>query len=90
MSMNDTFREMRNFHQELARFNDGLRGTMTELQSRQDRVSPIWQDDMRQEYDLQWRELDEMMKHYLSKESIGYSQFLDRKLQSLARYLGYR
>ena len=88
--MNDTFREMRNFQQELEQFNDGLRGSMGDLQSKHERVSPIWQDDMRQEYDFQWRELDEMMKYYLQRESIGYSQFLDRKLQSLARYLGYR
>ena len=90
MSMNDTFREMRNFHAELGRFNDQLKASMGDLQSNHERVSPIWQDDMRKDYDSQWQEFDEMMKRYLRREGSAYVQFLDQKLQALSRYLGHR
>jgi uncharacterized protein YukE len=90
MSMNDTFREMRNFHAELQRFNGQLQASMSDLQANHDRVSPIWQDDMRKDYDAQWQEFDEMMKRYLSREGPAYVQFLDQKLQALSRYLGHR
>lgn len=88
MSLNDTFREMRHFHAELSRFNDQLQGSMSDLQANHDRVSPIWKDDMRKDYDSQWREFDEMMKGYIKREGPVYVQFLDQKLRSLARYLG--
>jgi uncharacterized protein YukE len=90
MSMNDTFREMRNFHAELTKFNDQLGASMKDLQSNHDHVNPLWQDDMRKEYDSHWRELDEMMKNYLTREGPNYSNFLAKKLQDLARYLGHR
>jgi len=90
MSMNDTFREMQNFHRELVRFNENLRASMNDLQNNHDQVSPLWQDDMRQEYDAQWREFDETMKNYLKREAPAYSQFLSKKLQALSRYLGGR
>jgi uncharacterized protein YukE len=90
MSMNDTFREMRNFHAELGRFNSQLQGSMNDLQANHDLVSPLWQDDMRKDYDSQWREFDEMMKNYLNREGPAYVQFLDQKLQALSRYLGHR
>jgi hypothetical protein len=90
MSMNDTFREMQNFHRELVRFNENLRASMNDLQKNHDQVSPLWQDDMRKEYDAQWREFDEIMKNYLKREAPAYSQFLSKKLQDLSRYLGRR
>ena len=90
MSLNDTFRQMRMFSSELNRFNDNLRGSMNDLQQNHDRLSPLWQDNMRQDYDSQWREFDEMMKHYLQREAPAYSQFLDAKLKALSRYLGHR
>ncbi len=87
MSMNDTFREMKNFHDELRRFNENLKSSMTDLQKNHDQVSPLWQDDMRKDYDSQWREFDEMMKNYLQREGPDYVQFLDRRLKALAGYL---
>ena len=90
MSMNDTFREMRNFHSELRRFNEQIGASMNDLESNHDRVSPIWQDDMRKEYNSQWQDFDEMMKRYLGREGPAYEQFLDQKLRALSRYLGYR
>ena len=90
MSMNDTFREMQNFHRELVRFNESLRASMNDLQKNHEQVSPLWQDDMRKEYDAQWREFDEMMKNYLKREGPAYTQFLDQKLRALAAFLGRR
>lgn len=90
MGLNDTFREMHNFHAELQRFNSQLQASMSDLQTNHDRVSPIWQDDMRKDYDAQWQEFDEMMKQYLSREGPAYVQFLDQKLKALSIYLGHR
>jgi uncharacterized protein YukE len=83
--MNDTFREMKNFHDELRRFNQNLQSSMNDLQNNHDQVSPLWQDDMRKEYDAQWREFDEMMKNYLNREAPAYTQFLDKKLKSFSQ-----
>lgn len=88
--MNDTFREMRNFHRELRKFNENIQGSMNDLQTNHDKVSPLWQDDMRQDYDAQWQEFDEEMKQYLNRQGPAYVQFLDQKLRSLSRYLGHR
>ena len=87
MSLNDTFREMKNFHNELSRFNENLRSSMSDLHKNHDQVSPLWQDDMRKEYDSQWREFDEMMKNYTNREGPAYVQSLDQKLKALAGYL---
>jgi uncharacterized protein YukE len=87
MSMDDTFREMKNFHQELRQFNDLMKVSMNDLQQKHDRVDPYWQDEMRKEYDYKWREFDEMMKRYLSNDGPKYDQFLDSKLRHLSQYL---
>ncbi len=87
MSKDDTFREMKNFHQELRRFNDMMKVSMNDLQQKHDRVNPYWQDEMRKEYDARWREFDEMMKRYLTHEGPRYAEFLDVKLRHLAQYL---
>ena len=87
MSMDDTFREMQRFHTELRKFNDMLGVSMKELQANHDKVSPHWQDEMRRDYDAQWREFDEMMKRYMNREGPNYVRFLDEKLRHLSRYL---
>ncbi len=80
MSLDDTFQQMRRFHQVLKQFNVELNKSMADLQVNHDGVSPHWQDEMRQEYDARW-------KQYLVREAPAYEQFLDRKLVDLARYL---
>lgn len=90
MSMNETFHQMKAFHAELRQFNDQLTASMSDLQSNHDRVAPIWQDDMRKDYDARWAEFDEKMKYYLSREGPAYVQFLDQKLRALSQYLGHR
>lgn len=87
MSMDDTFREMQRFNAELRKFNEQLQGSMRDLQNHHDQVSPIWQDEMRKEYDSQWQEFDDMMKRYLTREGPNYVQFLDKKIGDLSRYL---
>lgn len=91
MSMNDTFREMVNFHRELEHFNGHMHVSMSDLQANHDRVYPLWKDDdMWREYNSQWQEFDDMMKNYLRREGPAYERFLAEKLQSLSRYLGHR
>ncbi|WP_044205403.1 hypothetical protein [Coleofasciculus chthonoplastes] len=87
MSLDDTFREMQRFHTELRKFNDMLGASMRDLQVNHDKVSPHWQDEMRRDYDAQWREFDEMMKRYMNRDGPNYVRFLDEKLRHLSRYL---
>lgn len=88
-NMNDQYQQMGYFRDELMRFNERLKDSMREMESRHGYVSPHWQDDMRKEYDRQWEPLNEIMKRYLQHESRAYVEFLSIKLHALARYLGY-
>lgn len=86
-NMNDQYEQMRIFRDALIRFNEQLGGSMRELESRHDHVSPHWQDDMRKEYDRQWEPLQAIMKRYLTRESRAYVEFLSIKIHALERYL---
>ncbi len=86
-SMNDQYQQMGYFRDELIRFNERLGDSMRELSSRHNTVSPLWQDDMRKDYDRQWQPLNEIMKRYLSHESRAYVEFLSIKLHALRGYL---
>ena len=87
MSMDKTYEKMKTFHAELSQFNGSLQASMQDLQAKHDTVSPLWRDEMRRQYDSQWREFDEMMKRYLKKDGPEYVRFLDSKLRALAQYL---
>ncbi len=87
MSLDDTFRHMQKFHAELSRFNDMLLASMSDLHAHHDQVSPLWQDEMRRDYDSRWQKFDEMMKQYLNRTGRSYIQFLDTKLRDLSKYL---
>lgn len=87
MSMDDQFEQMQYFRDALMRFNEQLRGSMTDLERQHENVSPHWQDEMRRQYDSQWQPLDSMMKHYLNVEAPSYVEFLSIKIHALGRYL---
>ena len=87
MSLDDTFREMKRFSDELTRFNDKLKSSQLDLDSKHETVSPLWQDEMRREYDAEWNYFREILKNYLSRESPRYELFLETKLKHLSQYL---
>lgn len=86
-NMNDQYQQMGYFRESLIQFNTQLKGSMNELATYHDHVSPHWQDDMRKTYDQQWRPLDATMKRYLNHEGPKYVEFLSIKLHALRCYL---
>ena len=87
MSMDDQFVQMKAFHQALINFNEQLRASVSELEAQHEHVSPLWQDEMRREYDQVWSPFKETMRHYIAREGPSYVEFLSIKIHALGRYL---
>ena len=87
MSLDETYAEMQNFEKALRAFNEQLRASLAELEKQHDKVSPLWNDQMRKKYDAVWGPLLQTMKHYSASEGPGYVEFLNIKLYALRRYL---
>lgn len=87
MSMDEVNRRMSDFLKELERFNEIMKSSIQDVHSNHEKVNPHWQDEMRRQYDAQWREFDEFMKRYLSADSKKYEEFLRRKKRLLKQYL---
>lgn len=87
MSLDETYEQMQSFLQALEEFNDSLRTSLTELEAQHDRVSPLWNDQNRRNYDAIWGPFLQTMKHYNVSEGPGYVEFLNIKLHALRRYL---
>jgi uncharacterized protein YukE len=88
MSMDDQYREMKRFLQDLIEFNERLRASIHDLEDCYSRVSPHWQDAMRRTFDSRWTPFRTNMKHYAASEGPGFAEFLNIKLHALGRYLG--
>jgi hypothetical protein len=88
--MNSLLADMQRFRDELMRFNEQLRSSFNALGVQHEAVSPLWQDEFRDEYDLIWDRLDHEMKQYLNTDGLNYEEFLDRKIVKLNDYLGGR
>jgi uncharacterized protein YukE len=86
-NLDDTYHAMQHFRQLLAQFNDSLKGSVAELEVQHDKVSPLWQDQWRKEYDAIWGPFEEMMKRYISTEGPNYLEFLAIKSAAMRRYL---
>ncbi len=72
---------------ELEKFNDQLRGGFEDLRRSHDAVAPLWQDEMRREYDRTWMPLEESMDAYIKQVGPRYVEFLLERLQHLKAYL---
>ena len=87
MSMDEQYREMRRFADELTRFNTHLRDSMRDLKMQHERVDSHWRDEMRRTYDTHWDPLNELMQNYLEREGPIYTNFLRAKIRALEGYL---
>jgi len=87
MSMDDQYREMQRFRDNLVSFNDKLQASMRDLEARHAAVTPHWQDEMRRMYDSHWNPLDKHMQDYLKRQGPAYVIFLKEKIVALGRYL---
>ena len=85
--MNALLAQMETFRHALECFNEQLRSSFNALEVQHDTVSPLWQDEMRDQYDLVWDHLEYEMKTYVNTEGPAYEEFLDRKIIKLNEYL---
>jgi len=85
--MNEQYEQLMIFREQLIRFNEALKLSMSDLQKSHDYVDRWWQDDMRKAYDHQWEPLKEMMSRYINHEGRDYVEFLSIKIHKLEQYL---
>ncbi len=87
MSMDDVHARAQELSRSLEHFNDHLRANMAEVDRAHARVSPLWDDAMRRDYDLKWAPLEEEMKRYNRQVGPQYMDFLIQRLAHLNSYL---
>ena len=87
MSMDDVMQTMRAFEEQLEMFNERLCQSISELQEHHDAVSPLWQDEMRKEYNVKWLPLEEAMESYRTIIGPAYVEVLLTKIRHLRGYL---
>lgn len=88
--MNEQLDRLRAFQRQLISFNKALRQSMHDLEKSHDHVDPMWRDDMRKDYDKQWKPFHEMLVNYNKREGPRYVEFLSIKIHALERYLSGR
>jgi hypothetical protein len=86
-SLDDVYERMDAFARALARFQESLAASLTQMQARHDAVDPLWQDAARRHYDLHYGPLHEMLVQYLRVHGPDYLRFLEEKLRALEAYL---
>ena len=87
MSMDDVYERAKVLERELGQFNNRLRASFNEVSHAHDRVAPLWQDTMRNEYEASWKPLDEAMQQYLNQIGPKYVDVLVDRLRYLNAYL---
>lgn len=87
MSMDDQFSQMKQFQATLEEFNQNISASWQEVENAYEQLSPQWQGEGRHQHDEIWIPLQEMMENYFKRQSPAYTEFLNRKLQFLGRYL---
>lgn len=86
-SMDDVHREVLRFTEALEQFNERLDSQLKDLSACHDRVSPLWQDEMRRTYDATYAQLHETITRYSGIEGPEYTDFLNEKVMYAKRYL---
>ena len=86
-SMDDVHREVLKFSEALEIFNERLDSQLKDLSACHDRVSPLWQDEMRRTYDATYSHLREAITRYSEIEGPEYTDFLTEKVMHVKRYL---
>lgn len=86
-SMDDVFERMQLFRTTLQRFQDALEGSLADLNARHGDVDPLWQDEARRFYDMQYGPLHDTLETYVRQQGPDYLAFLDEKLRAIEAYL---
>jgi len=85
--MDEQFRQMLVFRNTLEHFNGLVRASLADLGRHNDMVSPVWQDEMRKEYETHYADLREQIQRYDAIQAPAYLDFLAEKLEALEKYL---
>ena len=87
MSMDHQLAQMERFQHDLQAFNERLNAAARELVNAHDRLSPLWTDSFRREYDALYVPFAERLERYRAHEAPAFEQFLREKSAALQRYL---
>ncbi len=88
MSANDLAITGMVFLEKLEDFNNLVRITFeTDVEQSHDKVSPMWQDDMRREYDTIWQPLKEQMEDYIRIIGPSHVETIRPRMEALLEYL---
>jgi hypothetical protein len=87
MSMDDQLAQMERFQRDLRTFNERLNAVARELVAAHERLSPLWDDSFRREYDALYQPFAERLERYRAHEAPAFEHFLREKSAALQRYL---
>ena len=82
-------REIRRFQSNLRQFNQQLDSITKRLQGQLRTLGSAWQDTEYRKFEAEINEIIRALNRYLS-QSEQYLRYLDKKAESLERYLGQR
>jgi hypothetical protein len=85
--MDEVRDRMAQFEAELSGFQESLRSSIQDLHQHHDRVSPLWQDEMRRDYDARWLPLEEAMDEYIRRIGPEQVETMLTKLRHLEGFL---
>jgi hypothetical protein len=85
--MDDVHQALLIFNHELNKFNEHLAASAEDLSRCHDLVSPVWQDQMRRQYEAQYGPLREMIGNYVQRGGPAYIDFLEEKVMLAKWYL---
>jgi hypothetical protein len=85
--MDEQLAQMERFQGDLRTFNERLSAAARELLAAHERLSPLWDDSFRREYDALYLPFAERLDRYRAREAPAFEQFLAEKSAALRRYL---
>lgn len=85
--MDDVYERCQVLEKELEQFNTSLNNSFEAVQRSHTKVSPLWDDSMRREYDRTWKPLEDAMIDYNRRTGPQYVQLLLERLRYLRSYL---
>jgi hypothetical protein len=85
--MDHVFERAQVLERELQNFNQRLGNAFDQLEQSHARVSPLWDDSMRREYDKSWKPLNDAMHDYIKRTGPRYVEVLIERLRHLKSYL---
>lgn len=90
MSMTELDAELRNFIARLEVFNERVARHWDIMQQAYEHASELWplDDATRRDFENQWGELADVLRHYRERQGQQYVSFLLWKKRALDRYFG--